>query len=104
MYNLKNKSFGKTEKVESMKKALLYLCFTVTLFAYTSCEQGAKLAQKLHLVPGAKASIQWKRIFQNEHKKKRYKLHTLSHKEIAVLKDYLIKHAADSPQPLVPGL
>lgn len=94
-----------------MKKKLILLIVivsaqllsTTALFA-TPTEDGELLAKQLRLVPGTKASIQWKRIFKNEHKRKRYKLDRLSDRELLALKRYLLEHAADSPKPIVPGL
>ncbi|MCW8837688.1 MAG: hypothetical protein OQJ77_00190 [Thiovulaceae bacterium] len=62
------------------------------------------LAKNLNLYAGTKASIQWERIFSSERRLKRYNLDKLNINELDELKDYLIKHAADSKQPVVPGL
>ncbi|MEA1918484.1 MAG: hypothetical protein U9N52_01485 [Campylobacterota bacterium] len=62
------------------------------------------LALELNLFPGTKAKIQWKRIFSNEKKLQKYHLHTLSLSDRKSLENYLVKYAADSAQPIVPGL
>ena len=72
--------------------------------ASATLKDGESLAKKLQLIPGTKASIQWKRIFKSAQKRKRYGLDTLSQEQLRLLKRYLIEHAADSPKPIVPGL
>ena len=79
----------------------LFVCFTT---ASASQEEAVELAKKLQLVPGTKASIQWKRIFTSKPRRKRYGLDTLSEQQFQLLRRYLIEHAADSPKPIVPGL
>ncbi len=83
--------------------SVLFLWITLAS-AWASQEEGASIAREFHLVPGTKASIQWKRIFKNRLKRKRYGLDTLSQKQLHELEDYLLEHAADSPKPIVPGL
>lgn len=82
---------------------LLILLFLISP-AFASQSHGEALAKQLELIPGTKASIQWKRIFKSEQKRRRYGLDTLSQEQLRVLKRYLLKHAADSPKPIVPGL
>ncbi len=67
-------------------------------------QQGEALSKKYRLIPGSKAVIQWKRIFQNERRLKKYGLDKLSKEQREALRDYLVEHAADSPRPIVPGL
>ena len=62
------------------------------------------LAKELNLQAGSKASIQWERVFSSKRHMKRYKLEKLSTTELQKLRTYLIMHAADSEQPIVPGL
>lgn len=62
------------------------------------------LAKDLNLQAGSKASIQWERVFSSQRHIKRYKLQHLSSIQLQELKAYLIRHAADSEQPIVPGL
>jgi len=85
-----------------MRAFVLFLL--IVTVSYAQNEAGENLAKELHLIPGSKASIQWKRIFKSPNKQKRYRLTQLSQKELEALKKYLIEHAADSPKPIVPGL
>ena len=64
----------------------------------------AKMAKELNLYPGTKASIQWERVFSSERRLKKYAIFNLSESQKIALKTYLIKYAADSDQPIVPGL
>ena len=63
-----------------------------------------KIARDLNLYAGTKAIVQWERIFSSDRRMKKYNIDTLSNEQIYRLKSYLIKHAADSDQPIVPGL
>ena len=85
-----------------LRKVFVFLLFFSISDAITI--KGGDLSKKLGLIPGTKASIQWKRIFTNERKLKRYGLDKLSKEEKQLLQEYLINHAADSPRPIVPGL
>lgn len=67
-------------------------------------EDMSDIAKNLNLYAGTKASIQWERIFSSERRLKRYKLDEIDTNKLIRLKSYLIKHAADSKQPVVPGL
>lgn len=62
------------------------------------------LSKNLNLYAGSKATIQWERVFSSQRHLQRYKLDSLSIIQREELKKYLIKHAADSDQPIVPGL
>ena len=62
------------------------------------------LARDLNLQAGTKASIQWKRVFSSSRHMRRYNIDTLDQKTRDILESYLIQHAADSDQPIVPGL
>jgi len=62
------------------------------------------LAKELNLYPGNKATIQWERVFSSQRRLEKYKLNNLSTSTRDSLKKYLIQHAADSEQPIVPGL
>jgi hypothetical protein len=64
----------------------------------------SELAKELNLYAGTKASIQWERIFSSERRLKRYNLDELQPEKLIKLRNYLIKHSADSKQPVVPGL
>ena len=79
----------------------LFVMFSTNIFAD---EEVSYLAKELNLYAGTKASIQWERIFSSERRLKRYKLDKLDEKKLLKLRNYLIRHAADSKQPIVPGL
>lgn len=91
-----------------MKRFVCHLITIVTLFASSAyartSDEMAQLARDLNLYAGEKASVQWKRIFISPRHMKRYKVDTLSPDQRAQLMQYLINHAADSDQPIVPGL
>ena len=63
-----------------------------------------ELANELNLYAGTKASIQWERVFSSQRRLEKYKLNHLSPSILNSLENYLIHHAADSEQPIVPGL
>jgi len=86
-----------------MKKVYLSLVFIVTVTSL-SANSIAILAEELNLYAGTKASVQWERVFSSQRRLKRYGLDTLEYDKLVELKYYLIKHAADSKQPIVPGL
>jgi len=92
-----------TNKMEKYMKLLLFI-FVISSFLYADDAQMAKLTKKLDIYPGSKAIIQWNRIFSSKRHLKRYKLENLTVEQKKDLKRYLIKHAADSQQPIVPGL
>ena len=79
------------------------ICFSA-LCIQLHAEDIAQVCNKLGLYPGSKAKIQWERIFSDPKKMEKYKLDTLHDDTRSKLKVYLIKHAADSEQPMVPGL
>lgn len=83
-----------------MKIVLLIISLSIILLA----KDVSELARELSLYPGSKASIQWKRIFKSEKRLIKYKLIHLSPEVRNQLEEYLIDHAADSEQPIVPGL
>ncbi|NOQ32395.1 MAG: hypothetical protein GQ570_14895 [Helicobacteraceae bacterium] len=58
----------------------------------------------MNLYAGTKATIQWERIFSTQRRLVRYSLNDISPETRGKLKQYLIEHAADSEQPIVPGL
>ena len=88
--------------MESLIKYIL-LSF-IFIFVNISADEIQDLAQELNLYGGTKASIQWERVFSSQRRLERYKLNHLSKKKQDALKNYLIQHAADSEQPIVPGL
>jgi hypothetical protein len=62
------------------------------------------MADELGLKAGTKASVQWERIFSSQRHMQKYNIDTLPKKVLDELKVYLLTHAADSEQPIVPGL
>jgi len=85
--------------------SLLLLIVSILFTATTIyADHISQLAQKLNLQAGTKASIQWKRVFSSPRHMKKYQVDSLSLKTRTELENYLIKHAADSDQPIVPGL
>ena len=78
----------------------------IFIFATSVLKAGdaSSLAAELGLFAGTKASVQWERVFISPRRMKAYKLDTISPDKINELKTYLIAHAADSNQPVVPGL
>lgn len=74
------------------------------MFSTLSAKDMTTLAIELDLYAGTKASIQWERIFSSQRRMQKYNLDKLSKELRNDLKSYLVKHAADSEQPMVPGL
>ena len=95
MYNIQ----GRTT-IQIILSVLISSALFTTLFA----KDIATLAVELDLYAGTKASIQWERIFSSQRRMQKYNLDKLSKELRNDLKSYLIKHAADSEQPMVPGL
>jgi len=87
-----------------MKKLFLTLFSFLVITLSAQAQPVSRLAKELDLQAGTKASIQWERVFSSQRHLKRYKLLHLSAVQLQELKAYLIKHAADSEQPIVPGL
>ena len=73
-------------------------------FTNINASSKSQLAKELKLYAGTKATIQWKRVFSSPRHLKRYHLNDLDDETKKRLKTYLIHHAADSDQPIVPGL
>jgi hypothetical protein len=71
---------------------------------YLHASEEESLAKKFNLYAGTKAIVQWERVFSSSRHLQKYKLDTLSKKDREKLKRYLLKHAADSDHPTVPGL
>ena len=84
-----------------MKFLLLIFSLSFTLL---SAQDMKSIAKEFNLYPGTKASVQWERIFSSQRRLKKYELDKLSLGTLHELKLYLIEHAADSQQPIVPGL
>lgn len=85
-------------------KKIFFSLFFISIFTNLSANSISTLAEELNLYAGTKASVQWERIFSSQRRLKRYGLDTLAYDKLVELKYYLIKHAADSKQPIVPGL
>jgi len=88
----------------SMKQFFLIPFSLFMLFSSLQAKDITLLAKELNLQAGTKATVQWERIFSSQRHIKKYKLEHLSLHTRTELKSYLIKHAADSEQPIVPGL
>ena len=86
-----------------MKKSVTILISTL-LFTSLYAQDMHLLANDLKLYAGTKAAIQWQRIFSSDRRMKKYKIDLLPEQTKHQLKLYLIDHAADSEQPIVPGL
>ena len=83
-----------------MRNITIILLLSSILFA----NNANKLASQLNLIAGTKAIAQWERVFSSKRRMQKYHINKLSSNQINNLKTYLIKHAADSDQPIVPGL
>ena len=85
-----------------MKFLYSYLLLLFFLFSHVAAKEPKELAMDLNLYPGTKASIQWKKIFNSQEKLEYYQITKLSEEEFLKLQKYLISHAADSQNPVVP--
>ncbi len=85
-----------------MKKliAAIALFFTISMFA----SSGKSIANDLGLSASSKASTQWKRVFKKDRKMKKYGIDKLNEESKALLKTYLMNHAADSDAPEAAGM
>lgn len=81
----------------------LFFFLLTTLYGHHD-DSIERVCNELKLVPASKAIVQWERVFSNESRKKRYHIDQLSPEVQILLKQYLLDHAADSSQPMVPGL
>ncbi len=82
---------------------MLFFLFGFISFAGTD-DSITKVSIEMKLVPASKAIVQWERVFSSEKRKQKYGIDQLSPDVQKLLKAYLIEHAADSSQPMVPGL
>ena len=83
----------------------IVLFFLSGTFAFANgVDSIAKVTIEMKLVPASKAVVQWERVFSSDRRKKKYGIDQLSPDVQELLKAYLIEHAADSSQPMVPGL
>lgn len=87
-----------------MRTFFIYVIVLATFMPISTISASEGIAKKHKLYAGTKASIQWKRIFSSQRRLHQYNLDSLSPNELNSLKRYLISHAADSEQPVVPGL
>jgi len=87
-----------------MKQFLIISFSLLMLLTSLPADDITMLAKELNLQAGSKATVQWNRIFSSPRHLKRYKLEHLTQATRMQLKAYLIRHAADSEQPIVPGL
>ena len=83
---------------------VIYFFIVVTTLHANNSVDVVALASKLNLFAGTKATVQWERVFSSDRRMKKYHLDTLASDKLYQLKIYLIEHAADSDQPIVPGL
>lgn len=87
----------------------MYKLFFLFLFLSSSLlanhdDSIENVCKELKLVPASKAIVQWERVFSSEKRKARYHIDQLQPEVQELLKEYLLEHAADSSQPMVPGL
>ena len=88
-----------------MMKKMIFAVLLLLMSDNLSADDDISLmAKNLDLYAGTKASIQWERIFSSQRRLKRHNINNLQEEKLQKLKSYLIKHAADSKQPVVPGL
>ncbi len=83
-----------------------FLLFSLLIVssAFADDDQMAKVCKEMKIVPASKAIVQWQRVFSSEKRKERYGIDQLTPEVQELLKVYLVHHAADSSQPMVPGL
>jgi len=94
---------GQKMKIKNLfiSTALLVSSMSVTALNALTPEEIVELHD---MKPYAKAKKQWKRVFKKEKKLKKLGLNEYSEKEKSDLLNYLIKNAADSDNPTVPGI
>ena len=85
-----------------MKKLIVIIVLLFTVSAFSA--DGKSIAKELGLSASSKASTQWVRVFKKARKMKKYGIDKLNDADKAVLKTYLINHAADSDAPEVAGI
>lgn len=82
-----------------MKKILIILgilsIISTTIIA-GELSTGKEIAYDLELDPQKKVMSQWKKIFKNNKRMKRYGISSLSKEEVILLKNYLIENAKDA--------
>lgn len=80
---------------------ILWVSLATLIFAQKS---GKELASEFEISASSRVSSQWENIFSYERKMKRYGVNKLSEDEKKRLKEYLIRHAADSDHPEAAGI
>jgi len=85
-------------------KHLIHFYLVTLFFTNLHADEISIVAKELNLYAGTKASVQWQRVFSSPRRMQKYKLDVLSPEVKNKLQIYLINHAADSEQPIVPGL
>jgi len=85
-------------------KFVLYVSLLLSTLYAGDSNSIENVSNELNLIPASKAIVQWERVFSSESRKKRFHIDQLSPEVQELLKAYLIEHAADSSQPMVPGL
>jgi len=86
-----------------LKTLVIVIIAYVSLYGYSD-EKIEELCMQLKIIPASKAIVQWERVFSSDTRMKRYAIDKLELDVQNALKLYLIEHAADSSQPMVPGL
>ncbi|WP_428739893.1 hypothetical protein [Sulfurimonas sp.] len=90
--------------MKKISTIIIYFLCSSSLFSSSNYQNIEQLAKSLKLFGGTKASVQWEKIFSSQRHLKRYHLEHLDHNTKEQLQHYLIQHAADSKQPIVPGV
>ena len=83
------------------KNSLILLSYLLIIIPSIEAQSVSELAKELHLQAGSKASLQWQRVFSSKEYIQKYNLQKLSTERLKELKRYLIKHSADSEEPIV---
>jgi len=86
-----------------LRTLVILIIVYASLFGYSN-DQIEKVCVELKIIPASKAIVQWERVFSSDKRMKRFAIDKLEPDVINALKLYLIEHAADSSQPMVPGL
>ena len=87
-----------------MLKYIMLFFLSGTFAVAVGVDSIAQVTIEMKLVPASKAVVQWERVFSSDRRKEKYGIDQLSPDVQELLKAYLIEHAADSSQPMVPGL
>ncbi len=82
----------------------LFALLIAGIFSLLFAKSGAELAKELGVNASSKAIKQWERMFESADKLVKIGADKLNDADKATLKEYLIKHAADSDQPAAAGI